>query len=1303
MSNLKRFLAFLFSKQMLMAVAFVVAAAIIWWLGPFLAFGEYHPFGDAIVRGTAIALLAMLLVFLLLSWPVSPVLMIGVCLLLWHLGPLLAFGEARPLAPVGARLVLIGLIMLGYGVYGCYRLWLALRSNDELLKRFLRPKGERTESKPREDLRALTSIVGNAVRHLRGLRASERGVARLFENRRQMYALPWFMVLGSQGSGKTTAILNSGLEFPEPNQMCAASLRLQGSGTANCDWWFANEAVLIDTAGRYAGYAEQDLRDEAAMARNHAEWKALLGMLRKHRPRAPINGAVLTLSARELLEMTPDETTTLAAALRARMGELRQELGVRFPVYVLVTKLDVLPGFSEYFRSLTAEGRAQVWGFTLTLPAADEPLESSSLRERCAAEFRRIERRLDAGINNRLIEEFESEQRRRLYALPQEFRSLAVLLQGVVELIFLDSRYDDTQLDSALRGVYFSCAMQSNVVVAADKTTLLQQLWQRFAKVMPDGSSSAPREGEPTGYRSFFLHNLFRRVIVPEAHLVRPNLRWEFRFRAMRIAGYLASGALFLLLLVGMMVSFDNNRDYIAAISAKTDALAARVKGYRKTLEPSAMTGMLTASYELPQQGDLDLARPGPGYRYGLYSAPPIIDASGQTYASLLRQTLLPQVVRRMESVLDQTIHAGDPDAVYSTLSAYLMLHDQARFDAASVRAWVLGDWERADSSASLGDARQTGLHLESLFGGQLLTPGTPLNAELVERARRYLSSNPAPRRLYERAMADMAKEAPQSITLARAAGSQASSALTMLDDSQLPHGVPGLYTYDGYHKVFNKRLPQFLVKAQPEDAWVMGRPDAPLKGGFGQNPEILAARSPLADEIRQQYLADYAGYWQRFLGNVRPAFAGLDGRGGSTALDLNILRILSSADSPLVRLARTAVRETTLSTRDKADEATLKEIARVVIPRRAREAERAAGVAAMAGGADRVQRMERELVDNRFAALREVVTGQSDPGTDPTSAGAIASAGGGALQLSAIVGLLGEQHTRLSVATQALSSNSMPPAVDIGTTLRVEAEKLPAPFFSVLSEIAGQLTQEVNVGVGKLLAAKVESSVGAACRRAIEGKYPFSPGSTQEVDIEDFNQVFAAGGMLDDFFKTTLAPHVDMSANPWRYKPISAGMPAVEGPDLEPFQRAVAIRETFFREAGARRMSWKVDAKVVSVDPEILELALDVDGQSMRYVHGPITPFTLTWPGPRGGAIAEMTASPRIRPDTSTLLASGPWALFRLLSHGRRIETASASRMVVSFSFDGRHAALEFMPAGNANPLAGDLLADFTCPRGGV
>jgi type VI secretion system protein ImpL len=112
------------------------------------------------------------------------------------------------------------------------------------------------------------------------------------------------------------------------------------------------------------------------------------------------------------------------------------------------------------------------------------------------------------------------------------------------------------------------------------------------------------------------------------------------------------------------------------------------------------------------------------------------------------------------------------------------------------------------------------------------------------------------------------------------------------------------------------------------------------------------------------------------------------------------------------------------------------------------------------------------------------------------------------------------------------------------------------------------------------------------------------------------------------------------------------------------------------------------------------MNLSIDIDGQSTQYQHGPVAPFNVSWPGPRGGVHTEITASPRIRPDTSSIATDGPWALMRLIHKGQAIQTATPGRTRVAFDFDGRKAVLDIASAGSvANPLTSDVLTTFHCP----
>jgi type VI secretion system protein ImpL len=215
-----------------------------------------------------------------------------------------------------------------------------------------------------------------------------------------------------------------------------------------------------------------------------------------------------------------------------------------------------------------------------------------------------------------------------------------------------------------------------------------------------------------------------------------------------------------------------------------------------------------------------------------------------------------------------------------------------------------------------------------------------------------------------------------------------------------------------------------------------------------------------------------------------------------------------------------------------------------------------------------------------------------------------------------------------------------------------------------------------------------------------VDGNYPFVPDSKREIGSADFTRVFAHGGVIDDFFTKTLAPFVDTSARPWRYKTLPGATEPVQGPDLEPFQHAKTIRDVFFADAGQKQQTWIAEIRVPELDPNVTGLVIDIDGQTMLYQHGPVVPLMASWPGPRGGVHAQIAAKPDIRPETSTVDADGPWALMRLLSKGRVADSATPGRTRVEFDFDGRSAVLDIASPGSvANPLTSDVLTRFRCP----
>ncbi|HCC0980994.1 TPA: type VI secretion system membrane subunit TssM [Salmonella enterica subsp. enterica serovar Paratyphi C] len=1204
---MQKFLSLLFSRRALAIVGVLVLALLVWFVGPLVSFDTLRPLASVGSRVVTIALLLMLLVLWLVNWSMSIIGISVLCLAIGFVTPLLALGDVHPFAPLWVRLTLIGFILLVYALYGLYRLWRALRMDEQLLRRFLHPRGEEVPvaGEIKADLRTVNHIVTQAIRQLRQLRVDMPGWRKIFEGKRFLYELPWFMVVGSPGDGKTTALLNTGLQFPLAEQMEQTSriLTVPGGGTLHCDWWFTNEAVLIDTAGRYARH--DDGGEASAAQRNAGEWQGFLGLLRKHRPGAPLNGVILTLNVADLTAQSPAERLTL---------------------------------------------------------------------------------RLDQGLDTRLQEEYDLKSRQRLYTFPREFAALGEPLLEAIEQIFLDSKFDATQLNNTLRGVFFTSAAQAQADAVADQLSI----WQRFVRAIKtargESSASLPHT-LPDGNRSYFLHDLLTQFIFREAHLVEPNLQWAWCYRLLRLGGHLLVLVLAFLLWQGMQTSQQTNGDYLNEISARATRLDGEVKAYTGKPAMAPVPALLDSARELSAWPELDPDALPLTWRYGLYSVPPVTDSVASLYNRLLDQLLLPPLVKRMEYVLADAIARQDSKAAYDALRIYLLLNldkdHEDKYNAAEIQSWVINDLGNSDSVAGFGGRAAVLTHIEALFDGSRVVHSPYEKDEaLIRQARAFLDGHTSTERIYARALAAMESEAPQEFTLVRAVGADAGTVFVRSNGAPLDRGVPGIFTREGYRELFDKRLPEFVAAATANDGWVMGRESTPKKLTDSLRSQIPGQEQSVAREVRRLYLTEYARRWQDFLDSIHSInSAGEEGSSG-LAYDLQVLRTLASPDSPLMRLGKAVVEQTTLVP-PPDPQARQKQLAQ----RASGNAGKVVQTAKLFQDIHPEERLEKTLVDDRFAALREVIAGRTDGG----------QSGGGTMQIASLLTMLNEYYTQLTIADSALAAGTLPARITAADKLQLEAAKLPAPLKNILLDLTKQGTRKINAGTGDVLNTQMEAMMGDDCRDAIDGRYPFAD-SPQEVSAEDFNRIFASGGVLDAFWSKQLAPLADTASDPWRYKPTEGNM-TLQGPDLTPFQQAKQIRSVFFNSEGGKKFSWSMQISVVDMDPAITELVIDIDGQVLRYAHGPDRPLKVTWPGPRNGSMAEITASPRIRQDTSTLLTGGPWALFHLLDAGMVQETAVRGRQLVEYDFDGRRVVLEITAGRDFNPVSRELLQNFSCP----
>lgn len=347
------------------------------------------------------------------------------------------------------------------------------------------------------DLGPQVSADDPAAKNIEALRERfESTVAALEARGTSPHELPWYVVIGAPGSGNSTVLLNSGLGIaPRPDEGTAQVTGV--GGTRYCEWWFTDSAVFLDIAGRYVAH---EARKQSDVLAGSAAWHGFLGLMRQHRPRQPVSGAIITVSVTDLLLWTKSERQQFAAHVRMRLAELYSGLGTRFPAYLVVTKMDLLAGFAEFFGAMDDEARQQVWGTTFD-PGTDPHVISSEY----AADFARLQDRLYAQMLARLQEEPDLVRRASIYRFPQQFHAIGPLVGEILGLAF--STHVDYQ-PLMLRGVYFISATQAGKPI------------DRVMRTLERAFKLEHKEVEATGPgKPYFMGRLVRDVILAEAFL----------------------------------------------------------------------------------------------------------------------------------------------------------------------------------------------------------------------------------------------------------------------------------------------------------------------------------------------------------------------------------------------------------------------------------------------------------------------------------------------------------------------------------------------------------------------------------------------------------------------------------------------------------------------------------------------------------------------------------------------------------------------------------------------------------------
>lgn len=1173
--------------------------------------------------------------------------LMAISILVWFIGPQLKFGEdnSAPLESVVARLIAIIILVVIWGLNNLRQQFQNKKHNEDLVEDLEKNHKQNAQNEITDQSSQELSQIGQ--RFSEALATLKKTQFKGKSSSKALYELPWYIIIGPPGSGKTTALVNSTLDFPLAEKFGKGALQGVG-GTRNCDWWFTNDAVLVDTAGRYTTQDSHRAVDSSA-------WEGFLSLLKRNRTRRPINGAIVAISLQDLLIQSEEERIAHAKTIRSRIDELMEKLEIRFPIYLMFTKSDLVSGFTEFFEDLSKEEREQVWG--VSLPNAAKASDNPDF-DFFDDEYQSLLQRLYDRVLWRVHQERDVNRRGVIEGFPQQMENLQSIVSSFVRQTFAKNRY---QYQPYLRGVYFSSGTQDG--------TPIDRLMTSVASNFGFSRDVAHRGGQQG--KSYFLGNLFKQVIFPESELVGSNRRYEKFIYWGRKAGFAGIAAAFVGFISVWAGSLTQHKSYmsevqehVAEFNAESKRVNKRSSDLRITL-PS-LNPLLQASKVYDKEEHPWLSS------LGLYDGN-VDSTADEAYQQKLKTILLPRVIKYLAGYLSQGHRGGD---LYNTFRVYLMFEKLERMDTQ-----IISDWFNENLSERLyGEAtqrKQLLVHLDNLL--KLELEPTELNTSLVNNTRQLLLRVPVSQRIYGRIRTSA--EYSESIDLLNYFGESVRDTFKVDTEISRQLQIPWMFTLEGYNNI-DLSPESDVISGIMQDRWVLSE-DNKAKTDF-----VEEDLDEISEQVKDHYLSEYLDTWKK----VFKALNVVEFRDMRHATE--VLAVMTDpVYSPLVAILQVSKENTELM--PPLPDAVPNSKATKKVGKKTKQA---AGLLANKLNSNRGTKVDKQF-QNLNALSRE----------SAQRAAPINAAIQNIQQLHDFIDgimLAPDPSKQAFEISKARFQNNVGNAI---TQIDSYGKKLPDPVKSWFVDLADQSWKVVIQSGRRYLDSEWRNQVYSAYSRGLANGYPLNRNAKDELAIIDFSEFFKSQGTLDKFEKQFITPFINKRS--WENKVVSGRHMSLSPQLLSQLQKANMIRQVFFK-ANPAVPSISFQLKPDNMSKNTARFTLELGRQKLTYNHGPKFWKNMSWSGEDENQRVRILFED-LKGENHSKVYNGPWAWFKLQDSARLRKTSVTKMYKMNFSVadklttsSGRSMTvdhkIDYLVKAKSvnNPFSKNLLGTFRCPE---
>ena len=1155
-----------------------------------------------------------------------PVLIIITIILLnmaiWWLGPWLVINEEAPLASVSARMLACTIFILI--CLACWALFQSKKLN------FYNREAKKQEAFKQDPIKELEE------RQEKELNAVMLSMKDNLNKRDYLYTLPWYLVMGLENSGKTSLINRSGQSFTFTSTMKAETQ--DKSNEYSFDWWIGDDSVLIDPDGELLTQGQYTAESDGIMEKRL--WLHFVRWLEKTRSQRPLNGVVLTIDVSQLLTSTTYERKAYAVLLRTRIVELMEILSTRFPVYITLTKLDLLYGFDAFFGNYTKEQRDNVLGFTFSINAVDDNEQWLNEFESYYSGF---VSKVTEVISQLESKEIEGEERKAIYSFSRQINGLKDILSGFLGDILKSDQFSTSAL---VRGVYFSSVYQQGVPTNAFDDAASRRYGLKHAINVAQNAKNST---------IYFTQKLFKTIVYPEAGLASDNFRVIKQKRRLIITSFITC-SIGSILLISLWHSF-----YLKNIT-QSEAVLGKVNQYNTEFPNSEKAASLLEV--LPPLNVIRDATLEFGYyrdknRYlsdlGLYQGKNIGPEVERTYLSLLETRLLPFLMAELMEDISKTTDSNEKLSIFRI---FRMLIDESGRDETLISNYFAKKWQQKFSgNRSAQDLlvkhlkyamQHTDLTSARLAGNEnadnILIPYDSLVAKVQEE----LSLLPVDQRVYRNLKSSSLTVLGADINLRTLVGPVFDEVFDERVRNSDALYIPKFLSKEGFESYFLQKSDSVSDLALI-DSWVLGKSST---AEFSNED-----KKAFKEKIRSLYSTDYVDSWRSALNEINVKnFENLNNA-------ILVLDKLTNNTEPLQRLLRVLSDNTDLLSAFPADVAARDEL--VKSPKYE----------------------VSSMISKPFSSLNTMLVSEDDKPLYINEVLEVITQLKNYLEAIQSAPEVGK--AALEATKSRISTNSVDP---IYTLLRVAA-RLPKPLDSMVAKLADRSWYVIKQEAIRYLEIRWQHDIYRVYEEKFAGRYPFSPNADKNVSLKDFKSFFAPNGTLDAFYNNQLKMFIDedLASNEGEI----AKQSIIRDEVLAQINRAKMIQAAFFNQKGVLDVSFDIEPVTLSSNKR--RGILSAEGQYMVYSHGPKNNVEMIWPNTlRESAVSKVTLVPsQINLSPRSLSAHGPWALFRLFDQGN-VVSASQTSVNYQFKIDNGEVEYRVNVDEESNPFTENLFESF-------